>query len=122
MPLVTTRVQKGIYANEWIDNVTIEEVLNATPKLIQLAEEDQVNKFVVILDTSKAKRLPIDLANLRRSIPEGVHEIVICGIPTLGTLILRMFKPMSTVPLSVFETYDEAIAHAKTIMETVNAT
>lgn len=113
MPVITTRVEYGIYLNEWIDVVNIEEVLDATDVLEALAAEDDCDQFVALISAEKVTNFPTSLRDLNRSIPTGVIEIIIYGLPLIGGIVLRSFKPFSPVPIAVFKTKAEALPYAQ---------
>lgn len=113
MPVVTTRIDTGIYHNEWIGKVEIDEVLAAKTKLDQLADEDNLKSFMVLIGVEKATSFPLGLRELRLTIPNGIIEGVVYGVPHVGQLILRTFQPIAPVNFKLCRTRDEAIDYAR---------
>lgn len=116
MPVETTRLDAGIYHNAWQGDVTVAELLDAKQIIIEMAADDELTQFVVILEGTEATKLPTDLRGLRSTVPEGVIEGVIYGMPRLGSLILRVFAPLSAVPFHLVRTREEAIERARTTL------
>lgn len=121
MPVMTTRIEIGIYHNNWVDVVTIEEVAAATGELNRLIAEDNVERFMVIICTANTTRFPLSLTGLRSTIPKGIIEGVVYGVPRIGELILRTFLPISKVHFELCKTKEEALAYARTTLAGFNA-
>ena len=60
------REAPGIYRAQWIGAVKIEEVIREMHTISSLADHDDVEAYVTLVDLREMLRLPFDVGNLRR--------------------------------------------------------
>lgn len=113
MPVITERIERGIYENRWVGVVTLEEIFTAKDKLEVLAQEDNCDKFIVVICGREATRYPITMVDLRNTVPKGIQELIVYQAPSIGELLLKTLKPLFPITITTYRNADDALNHAR---------
>lgn len=117
MPIITTRLEKGIYLNVWEGRISladIEESERAGVALLQM-DEDQV---VLINDLSQATHFPMDPKALQHLAKRNkrIAALVMVNTPIIARTIGEIQAKRSGWPLYFVDTQEDALAQAHAIL------
>ena len=119
MPTKTERIQAGIYCAHWLDHVKIDEVFQASEAVNQFAEEDNVSRFVFIIDATQTKSIPFDLRMLTKTVDERYIAILGLNAPYAGEVMGRMFNKFAPVQVEFFRDRDALMERAEALLASV---
>lgn len=117
MPTKTRRLSKGIYCVEWIGFLKIDEVFNASDELDTLAEEDDMDEYIMIIDGTAVKQIPLDIRMMSQSVSKSTYAILAYNSPFAGELLGRMFNKLMPIQVKFFRDWDTLTAHANELLE-----
>ncbi len=122
MPILTKRLAQGIYYHQWIGNVLITEVLEAFETEMVLFRNDNIEKYVVILDGEDVKTLPINIPKLTEA--SSGHELIrlIYKPPKVAYPLGKMISKIVNIPVEFYNDWDKTIARANQLIEQYQAT
>ena len=84
--------QKYIILTRWVGKISKEDILNYTIALKRLADEQDYDKYVVVLDLTRLRAMPFDIA-FYRDIFENLIDVVTyveVNTPTFARSITRV--------------------------------
>lgn len=115
MPILGKRLeQHKIYHETWIGEITTEDVVHsATQRKTWATEDGCINEYYIIIDGEKCTKLaPISgLISAAKIHPADGVEMVGINVPPFPRLIAKMFGKFAAQPLTVLDTYDDAMAY-----------
>ena len=122
MPILTKRLAQGIYYHQWMGNVLITEVLEAFETEMVLFHNDDIEKYVAILDGKDVKTLPINIPKLTEA--SSGHELItlIYKPPKVAYTLGKMVSKLVNIPVEFYNDWDETIARANQLIEQYQAT
>jgi hypothetical protein len=117
MAITTTRIECGIYLNRWIGDVSLDEVYIARDHVITLARQDHCDRLIVVIDGTRAGKMPISLRGMRNTIPMQTQEVVVFGAPFLGEILIKMLKSFVSITFTILDNESQAVEYAKEIIQ-----
>lgn len=116
MPTKTDRIEPGIYRVYWIGDVTIQEIFQARDEINMLAADDNITRYIGIIDGTQTQSLPLDLRMLTRSVNEGAIVYLVLNAPMVGEMMGRMFNQFAPMPVEFYKDRDELMARAHVLL------
>lgn len=121
MPILTKRLAQGIYYHQWIGNVLLADISNTYETELELFNNDNIDKYVVILDGSEVKTLPINIPKLTE-LSSGYELIrLIYKPPKVAYPLGKMISKIVNIPVEFYNDWDETIARANQLIEPYQA-
>lgn len=119
-----SRLDNGIYLSKWSATVTIEEVLTNTDRFIELVTENADNTYIMIIDLTDAKKLPVDVRNLMASANKDKRLLgyVAVKAPSVGEMLGKILGRLIHHHIEFAASVDEAIVKAREILNKSSST
>ncbi|MGB7340676.1 MAG: hypothetical protein WBC91_17390 [Phototrophicaceae bacterium] len=117
MPTVVERIDVGIYQSSWIGIVKIEEVFDARDQIERLADADHCEKFIIIINGTQAKSIPMDLRMLTQTINKGTIANLVLDAPFAGMLMGRMVNKIMPMQTEFFTDWDKLLERAHALFQ-----
>lgn len=116
MPIITSRISQGIYCHQWQGHVSIDEVLQAFELEKQLFSEDDIDKYVAILDGSNMRTMPFNISKLKQ-ISSG-YEIttLVYKAPTVAQKLGDIVSKLVRLPIEFHDDWDATLARAQKLL------
>lgn len=121
MPTHVERIDSGIYQSHWIDNVTLEDVFDARDKIIDLAAVDGFSQYVVLIDGTRTKTVPMDLRVLTKTVDPASLAILVLNAPFAGEMMGRMFNKLMPMQVEFFRDRHTMMQRAEVLIKQVRA-
>ena len=116
MPTTTSRIEPGIYRADWIDNVTLDEIFAARDSIDALAAADNRENFIIVIDGSKVKRIPVEPRMLIKSTNTGAIGILVLNAPLIGEVVGGIFNRLAPFRCEFYRDYDALIKRAHKLL------
>lgn len=116
MPSRAERITPGIYCAHWLEHVKLDDVFIARDAIKALAAEDGLAAYVLLIDGTEAKTVPLDLRGLTKAVDPATISILVLNAPYSGELMGRMFNQFMTIQAEFFRDRDAWLARAQAIL------
>lgn len=121
MSIKTERLDTGIYCNHWQGHVSVDDVLAAFERQKQLASEDQIEHYVVIIDGSDIRTVPLNLAKLRKTVSGKEAGILVYNAPKIGQTLGDIIGTMTNLPFEFHgDDWDAVVTRAQELLKAKN--
>ncbi len=122
MPTTTERYASGIYIAYWIGDVKLADVFDARDAIYSYAQEDNRDRYIVIIDGTETSRVPTDLRILMKTSNSGTIAILVYKAPLAGKIVGQMFNSIMPFKAEFYEDFDEILQRAHTLLAAEGAT
>lgn len=121
MPITTHYHERGVLRAEWLEDVTIEEVIDSMASLVSMMDEHEDEQAVIIVDLISVKSIPFDIGNLRRvaDMDSRIVSYVVVDPPLAAQIILNMLKKLSIRTFHHAPNLGEGLALSKHLLQSL---
>lgn len=123
MPVNIHRHKARIYVSQWLENVLMDELVQATQAIHDLAtSHNEADSVVVIVDGSKATHIPFEIRQLQSMIRNRSNIIayLLVDPPLGGQIASRILDGILEQSFAIFNDMEEAEAHADELLADIN--
>lgn len=117
MPIRTERLDVGIYHHQWQGDIRIDEVLAAFELEMQLFAEDDISHYVVIINGTDVRTMPVNFTELGKAISGRELMTFIYDAPQfamqIGEIISRLFR----LNIAFYDDWDAMITRAYEVID-----
>jgi hypothetical protein len=117
MPIITTRIQPGLFLNQWQGHITMQDVLASEHDGLRLLQPDET-RVVLVNDLSAAETFPADIKALRRIAETNPHLVAVLVVAAPGMIRMVGEAQARTISLIVefYATLDEALTRGRELL------
>ena len=113
MPIVMERIECGIYCGNWIGDIITDDLLHAADETEAMAQADQLESYITLIDGSKVGRIPIHLNTYMKSIRSGMPVLLVLNAPLAGELMIRMINRLMPYQVEHFKDREAWLKRAR---------
>lgn len=106
MPVHAERITPELYRVHWVGVVTVDDLFNARDAIDVMMTEDQVSRYVLLIDGSQTKMVPFDLRMTINALNPGCLGVMVLNAPFAGELLGRMFNAIMPIQAKFFRDRD----------------
>lgn len=121
MPIELHYHEQGIYRAEWIKNVAIEEVIIEMQNVRKLADQNNDERFVLIVDLTTVTSIPFDVLNLRKvaDSDKRTAAFVILKASTVAQILGNMLNKLSAHDFQFVDSLDDALEVSRSLVSKI---
>lgn len=119
MPIEIERLEPDIFLLHWVGDITMDAIEQSHKQTTEEAEEDDVERYIHIIDTQRVGNLPRDIASARMIMLRypKVIAVLMVNIPAYLTVLVRAVNSITPrVSLEIFDSVEAAKERAHVIL------
>lgn len=119
MPIEAERIIPGLYYENWVGNITEDEVYKSAQTRSRWARDDEAAYYVIIMDATAVKRLPpvSSLASAGKAHPNGKMRFMVVNLPRIHTFAVGIIGRFLPNPMEIYSDRETAITAAKAVLK-----
>lgn len=121
MPITMERIERGIYCGHWIEDIITDDLLHAADETEAMAQADQLESYITLIDGSKVRRIPIHLNTYLKSIRSGMVVLLVLNAPLAGELMIKMVNHLMPYQVEHFRDRERWLKRAREEMGSILA-
>ncbi|MEM9955344.1 MAG: hypothetical protein AAF846_27320 [Chloroflexota bacterium] len=117
MPIQSHRIAKGIYHHQYTGNLTSDEFLQGASMEKRWAEDDSVEKVVIIMDCSQLKTFPMNLGKLIKGFNGNELATLVYRAAPIAERFGEIIAKITSEPIEFYDNWDEIVARAHQVLD-----